>query len=60
MAEETKIKEDTVTVPVAQGDLDATSNAEFYNPTEFSAGISASASMPTPPQSACCVRLPSP
>ena len=32
MAEETKIKEDTVTVPVAQGDLDATSNAEFYNP----------------------------
>ena len=32
MAKETKIKEDTVTVPVAQGDLDATSNAEFYNP----------------------------
>ena len=32
MAEETKIKEDTVTVPVAQGDLDAVSNAEFYNP----------------------------
>ena len=26
-------------------------------PTEFSAGISASASMPTPPQSACCVRF---
>ena len=32
MSKETKIKEDTVTVPVAQGDLDATSNAEFYNP----------------------------
>ena len=32
MTKETKIKEDTVTVPVAQGDLDATSNAEFYNP----------------------------
>ncbi len=32
MAKETKIKEDTVTVPVAQGDLDAVSNAEFYNP----------------------------
>ena len=32
MANETKIKEDTVTVPVAQSDLDAVSNAEFYNP----------------------------
>ena len=32
MSKETKIKEDTVTVPVAQGDLDAVSNAEFYNP----------------------------
>lgn len=32
MAKETKIEEDTVTVPVAQGDLDAVSNAEFYNP----------------------------
>ena len=38
MAKETKIKEDTVTVPVAQGDLDATSNAEFYNPHGFPGG----------------------
>ena len=60
MANETKIKEDTVTVPVAQSDLDAVSNAEFYNPTEFLAGISALASMPIPPQSVCCVRLPNP
>lgn len=55
MAEETKIKEDTVTVPVAQGDLDAVSNAEFYNPHGVLGELSASASMPTPPQSACCV-----
>ena len=32
MATETHIKEDTATVPVATGDLDAVSNAEFYNP----------------------------
>ena len=57
MAKETKIKEDTVTVPVAQGDLDATSNAEFYNPHGVLGGH---LGIGKPPQSACCVRLPSP
>ncbi|MBT1174841.1 1,4-alpha-glucan branching protein GlgB [Bifidobacterium sp. LC6] len=38
MDTEKKIKEDTITVPVAQGDLDAVSNAEFYNPHEVLGG----------------------
>ena len=59
MAEETKIKEDTVTVPVAQGDLDAVSNAEFYNPHGVLGGH-LGIGKHAPPQSACCVRLPSP
>ena len=32
MANNTKIKDDTVAVPVYQGDLEQVSNAEFYNP----------------------------
>ena len=38
MATESKIKEDSVAVPVAQGDLDAVSNGTFYNPHEVLGG----------------------
>lgn len=38
MATESKIKEDVVAVPVAQGDLDAVSNGTFYNPHEVLGG----------------------
>ncbi|MFC2697258.1 MAG: 1,4-alpha-glucan branching protein GlgB [Bifidobacterium dentium] len=38
MATESKIKEDVVAVPVAQGNLDAVSNGTFYNPHEVLGG----------------------
>ena len=62
MANETKIKEDTVTVPVAQSDLDAVSNAEFYNPHGVLGGHLGIPAEPLfrSPSLVCCVRLPNP